>query len=143
LVTDWGAWSRESVALMTARANERMRRHDIPAGAPYHWELEAAKITIGEATFRLVTVGTVVNDQFLWSWANDAIPATAKVGIERARQFGIDNDSNWVLTDPWMRGGLAQAKECLVLAGRILNADGVWIDQTESGYIRFILFELA
>jgi hypothetical protein len=139
---DWAAWSREAVALMSARMTELMSRHGLEAAARCHWDLEAGKITIGDATFRLVTVGTVAGDQFLWSWANDAIPASAKAGIERVSGFGNDNDL-CLLTHPYSPGGLAQAKECLALAGRILDADGVWIDQTESGYIVFILFELA
>ena len=136
---DWGAWSREAVTLMTTRTRDLLERHGLAAGSPYRWDLEAGTLVIGEAPFRLVTVGTVVGDSFLWSWANDTIPANAKVGIEKVRQFGVENDLG-LLVDECAAGGLAQGKQCLALAGRILDAHGVWIDQTEAAFMLFALY---
>ncbi len=104
----------------------------------YRWDLAAATFSIGGATFELVTVGTVRNGSFLWSWANDAIPGTAKVGIERVREFGVANDLD-LLTTERTPGGMPQAHECLAIAARILDADGVWIDATDGAYILFAL----
>ena len=137
---DWAAWSRESVALMRTRMAELLARHELAFGSPYRWDLEAGTIAIGSVTFRLVVVGTVASDSFLWSWANDAVPELAKVDIERVRQFGIDNALP-LLVEPCTRGGLAEGKECLAIAGRILDADGAWISQIDAGHILFALHE--
>jgi hypothetical protein len=89
--------------------------------------------------FRLVTVGTVAGDSFLWAWDNDAIPASAKVGIDKVRQFGVENDLG-LLSEPRAPGGLAQGKECLAIAGRVLDAHGIWIDEIDAGFILFVLY---
>jgi len=139
-VADWGAWSKEAVVLMTARTRELLARHAILEGSAYHWDLATGLIVIGGVTFRLVTVGTTVAEAFLWSWANEGIPPSAKADIARVRQFGVDNDLS-LLVEPSLSGGLAQAKECLALAARVLDAQGIWIDQTSAGHIFFALHE--
>jgi len=137
---DWGAWSDEAASLMTARTRDLLARHDLPRGTAYRWDLDAGAIVIGDKQLRLTTIGTVADDSFLWSWANDAIPASAKVGVEKVRLFGVENDLP-LLAEPFMHGGLAEGKECLALAGRVLEADGIWIDQTDAGFILFVLYE--
>ncbi len=137
---DWSSWSRESVSLMATRTRELLDRRGIPPSASYRWDLETATLVIGGVALPLVTVGTVVNDSFLWAWANAAIPAAAKLGIERVRQFGIEHDLG-LLIEPCAPGGLAQAKECLALAARILDARGCFIGPTNDGFIVFALRE--
>jgi hypothetical protein len=131
---DWSAWSREAVSLMTARSHALL-----PQGGTYHWDLDAASFVKDGVHLRLVTVGTVAGDSFLWAWANETIPAIAKRGIEEVRQFGIENDLA-LLSESCAPGGLAQGKECLAIAGRVLDAAGGWIDRTETGFILFLLF---
>jgi hypothetical protein len=136
---DWAAWSRESASLMAARTDELLAHHRIEIGGDYRWDLDAATMVIAGTPFRLVTVGTVAGDSFLWAWANDAIPASAKIGIDKVRQFGVENDLG-LLSEPCARGGLSQGKECLAIAGRVLDARGMWIDQTDAGFILFVLY---
>jgi len=139
---DWGAWSHEAVSLMATRTQALLARHAIPTGSQYHWDLDAGTFVIGGLTCRLVTIGTTAGDSFLWSWASDAIPATGKADIHRVRQFGVENDLG-LLAEPCAPGGLAQGKECLAIAARVLDAQGGWIDQTANGFIFFALHELA
>ena len=137
---DWGAWSKEAARLMAARTRELLARHAIPTGSTYHWDLDAGAFVTGGATFGLVTIGTTASDSFLWSWANDAIPASGKVEIHRVRQFGLENDLG-LLAEPCAPGGLAQGQECLAIAARVLDAQGIWIDQTADGFIFFALHD--
>jgi hypothetical protein len=137
---NWGAWSREAVSLMAARTRELLARNELAMGSEYWWDLDAGTIVIGGVTFPLTTVGTAVGDSFLWSWANEAIPETGKAGIDKVRQFGVAHDLG-LLAEPCAPGGLAQAKECLAIAGRVLDASGIWIDHIDGGHIVFVLFE--
>jgi hypothetical protein len=137
---DWGAWSREAVSMMSARTTALLAKHALPTGAPYRWQLDRAVLVVGDVEFPLVTVGTVAGDSFMWGWANEAIPAVAKRGLERVRAFGETNDLG-LLCSPCVPGGLAQAKQCVALAGRVLDAAGVWLDATAHGHIAFVLGE--
>jgi hypothetical protein len=125
---------------MSTRMRELLERHELPAGAPYRWDMETGTMTIGDVTFRLVTVGTASGDSFLWSWANEALPAMGKRGIERVRAYGVEHDLA-LLIQPEHNGGIPQAKECVALAGRILDAAGFFVEPTEHGCIVFVLFE--
>ena len=98
-------------------------------------------MALGGQVLRLVVVGTVAGDSFLWSWANDDLPARCKEGIERVRAFGLANDLG-LLSAPCLRGGLAQAKECVAISLRILDATAIWIDATgPDRHLAFVLFD--
>jgi hypothetical protein len=131
---DWGRWSKDCASIMQSRTDELLRRHGIAANAAYRWDLETGAMQIGDVTIRIVTVGTVSGGSFLWSWANEAIPAAAKAGIDRVRSFGLEHGLS-LLSEPCASGGLSQAKECVAIAGRILDASGIWIDRTDSGFV--------
>lgn len=137
---DWSAWSQESLLLMSSRTRELLVQHQIKADCDYHWDLDAAVLSLGETAFRLVTIGTVAADSFLWAWANEAIPSCAKVGVEKVRQFGLEHGLG-LLAAPRSEGGLAQGKECLAVAGRILDGQGVSMNRTDDGFILFVLFK--
>lgn len=121
---DWSAWSQESVAIMAARN----RAVFAEIGAAYSWELENATFTLGERVFRLVVVGTVTADTFLWGWANQSLPAATTAALSRVVEFGREHDMA-LLVDPTAPGGMAQGKECLAVAGRILDASAAFISQ--------------
>jgi hypothetical protein len=126
---------------MSERTRALLDKH-VANGTPYHWDLDAATFEIGGATLRLVVVGTVAEDSFLWAWANESIPLPARSESERVRQFGVEHDLG-LLIEPCAPGGLAQGKECVAVAGRILDADAAWIERTgeEDSFILFVLFE--
>jgi hypothetical protein len=135
---DWGSWSREAATQMAAGTAELFARHGIVAGSAYKWNLDAGVMTLGGVTFGLVAIGTVAGDSFLWAWANDTIPPRGKVGIDRVREFGVEHGLG-LLVEPCAPGGLSQARECLAIAWRVLDADAAWIAPTDTGFILFVL----
>lgn len=139
---DWTAWSREAVTLMSQRTRDLIARNKLGADTDYHWNIDDAIMTIGPLKLRLVVVGTVSGESFLWSWANETIPGQAKAGIEKVGDFGAEHDLK-LLTEPMHGGGKSTGEECLAVAGRILDASAIWIDTTEHGYIFLALFETA
>lgn len=139
---DWSAWSRDAVKQMQAR-NARWQEHWQLKGAAYQWELEAATLTFttpqGQVMAELCVAGTLVEyDEFLWGWANDTLPAAATAPLKAVYDFGETHDLS-LLTDFLIPGGHAQALECLALAARILDAEGVFIDQCDGVKLYFIL----
>ena len=137
---DWGAWIRETDELIATRTRELFERHAIPLGCDYYCDLHASAMVLDDVTFPMTVGGTVVGSSFLWAWADDTIPHTAKAGLERVRQFGVENGLA-MLTDERAHGGLGRAKECVAIAARVLDAQGIWLDDTDDGYILFVLFE--
>lgn len=131
-VTDWGAWSRESVALMQRRNDEWHARFRL-TNDPFRWDLETATIRFHRATDHVVAslclIGTIsdVEGTFLWAWANDTIPHSATAGLQEVQRFGEAHRLT-LLIEPEFPASRADALEILATAGRILDADGVFID---------------
>jgi hypothetical protein len=130
-VIDWSAWSREAVAIMQQRNDAWQARFEL-TDAPFDWDLESATIRFqrddDQVVASLCLVGTTAESEgtFLWAWANDAIPSAGIRGLDAVRRFGETNGLA-LLTSAELRGARPQALEILAIAGRILNAEGVFI----------------
>ena len=141
---DWAAWSREAVQLMEARDDGWRKRYGLSDGAHYHWDLQGALLVFPSSDASLKADITVVGGvskhegTFLWAWANDAIPAHAKRGMEKVRDFGVANDLGLLITPEWP-GGHPDGLEMLALAGRILDSEGAWVAPHGDGALYFLL----
>jgi len=114
------------------------------AGAPYFWDLNTATIAFDRSSSVVAdfcAIGTVSKAEgtFLWAWANETIPTEAKRGLEKVRAFGLEHDLG-LLIMPELAGGRAEGLEALAIAGRVLQADGVWVDERDDHTIFLALF---
>jgi len=141
---DWGAWSADAVSLMNSRNRAWIERYQLTS-ASYVWDLNSATIVFDAIPNRVVAdlclVGTAskVEGSFLLAWANQDIPAQAKRGLEKVRAFGDEFDLG-LLTTPRHNGGRAEGLEALAIAGRVLDAAGVWVDERDDLTLFFALF---
>jgi hypothetical protein len=128
---DWQSWSRESVRLMQERNRAFVERFGL-AGRAFQWNLDVAQIAFPSAERAVVAdicvVGSVSEREgtFLWAWGNNAIPPRARVRIGEVRAFGETHDLPLLTTVEW-QGGKAEGLEMLAVAGRVLNAEGVFV----------------
>jgi hypothetical protein len=142
-MTDWGEWSRQAVAEMRARNRAWLQRFALQ-GARYRWDLGTAALTFSRGTDCVVAdifaIGTVshADATFRWAWADDAIPATARRGLELVRQFGETHDLPLLITPEWS-GGRAEGLEMLAVAGRIQSASGGFVDEADDVTLLFTL----
>jgi hypothetical protein len=133
-MTDWSAWSRDAVALMQRRNQEWQDRFSL-AKAPFHWDLDSATIRFrrkhDQVIASLCLVGTTSEAEgtFLWAWANETIPPAARHGLEAVRRFGEVNQLP-LLATPEVKGSRSEALELLAVAGRIMDAEGAFVDPT-------------
>lgn len=134
-MTDWAEWSRRAVADMEARNREWVQRFTLDR-APYRWDLGTATLTFRRAGDRVVVdlcvIGTVSRRDatFRWAWANDAIPHSARRGLELVREFGETHDLPRLITPEW-QGNRAEGLEMLAVAGRIQGASGGFVDEAD------------
>jgi hypothetical protein len=141
---DWAAWSREAVALMQAR-NAAWTDRFSEAGAPYTWDLDRATMTFpddaGNVVADLCIVGTasLCEGTFLWAWANETMPKPAFNRLDSVRMFGDRHQLDLLATPEW-DGGRAEGLEMLAVAGRILDADGTFVDTAGDLTMFFLLF---
>jgi hypothetical protein len=142
--TDWAAWSRESVQLMKERNQSWPDRLGVAVDAPYRWDLDAGTLrferSLGQLVARICLVGTASECEgtFLWSWANESIPEAAKRGLQGVHQFGTDHSLS-LLTTPEFPGGRPEGLEMLAIAGRLLDAEGIFIDRSGDVTLFFAL----
>jgi hypothetical protein len=145
--TDWSAWSREAVRLMQERNDAWMRDYGLDPGCHYDWSLDDAQLVLQAETGAVVAdicvVGSASGSEgtFLWAWANEAILPHARRGLERVREFGESNGLELLIKPGWT-GGQAEGLEMAVVAGRVLDAEGIWIDSTDDVTLFFALSNL-
>jgi hypothetical protein len=129
---DWGSWSQEAVRLMQTRNRAVREKFDLD-GRPYRWNLEHAQIAFLFSDHVVVAdlcdVGSVsaCEGTFLWAWANEAIGDRARDRLHEVRAFGEKHDLGLLTTAEW-QAGKSEGLEMLAIAGRLLDADSVWID---------------
>jgi hypothetical protein len=98
----------------------------------YDWSLDKAQLLFrcsdDEVVADICVIGSVSETEgtFLWAWANEAIPHQARRGLETVREFG-DSNVLELLTKPEWPGGQSDGLEMSAVAGRILDAAGVWV----------------
>lgn len=141
--TDWSAWSREAVRLMRERNDAWVRDYGLE-GCRYRWSLDEARIVFaseqGDVSADICVLGSLSASQrtFLWAWANEVIPAQARKGLEAVREFGEKNALQ-LLTRPEWTATRPDALEMAAIAGRVLDASGIWTETTEDVTLLFAL----
>ena len=113
-------------------------------GHPYQWSLNEAELVFqcegDEVVSDICVIGSVSRSEgtFCWAWANEAIPSRAQHNLTRVREFG----EVWtleLLTKPEWSGARPEGLEMAAVAGRILDADGIWIAETGDVTLFFAL----
>ena len=128
---DWRAWSREPVHLMQERNSHWVRDYDLEHRR-YHWSIPDAQLVFpcegASVLADICVIGSisVSAGTFLWAWANGAIPAHARRDLDRVREFGQRNALELLIKPEW-KGGRSDGLEAAAVAGRVLDADGIWI----------------
>jgi hypothetical protein len=142
---DWNQWSREAVAAADAK-NKGWRERFALHNAKYHWSIDEGKIVFDSAgrivEAKLCFIGSTseASGTFQWGWADASMPEDVVSQLASVRSFGEENDLP-LLTAPEIPGGVAQGKECVAIAARILGSEGVFIDTTGDVALFFALSE--
>ena len=148
---DHDAWE-----LYTEQAFARVREHQasmvetfaLSGNIQYHWDLDEAVIVFsrgGEefARGQLTMVGSVDHERqtFLWSWANDSLPAAVLGKIEEVREFGAKQEFP-LLTSPSYDAEPKLVTQSLVVSADILAAQGIWRDHQGTLERLFLIHQL-
>jgi hypothetical protein len=113
-------------------------------GCRYQWSLDDAQLVFrsesNEVVCDICVIGSVSRSDgtFCWAWANGAIPSCAQRGLERVREFGKTHALELLIQPQWP-GGRPDGLKMAAVAGRILDADGVWIAETGDVTVFFAL----
>lgn|GEM_PF-582896 len=140
---DWSMWSGEAVRMMGERNRNWVERYGL-TGVPYSWCLECAELMFQREDVRVTcdicVIGTVsrLEGTFLWAWANEGIPSPSRHGLAKVREFGEVWGLGRLRESEWP-GGRAEGLEMVAVAGRILDADGIFVDDTGDVTIFFAL----
>jgi hypothetical protein len=119
---------------MQERNNVWMRDYGLQ-GCRYDWSLDKAQFVFrpgsDEVVADICAVASVSEAEgtFLWAWANEAIPPQARRSLERVREFGESNALKLLTTPEWP-GGRSEGQEMAAIAGRVLDAAGIWVAPT-------------
>jgi hypothetical protein len=118
---------------MQERNRAWIDRFGVAADARYEWNLDTATIKFpsgaGSVIADLCIIGSASEHEgtFLWAWSNETLPRGAQRRLEDVRAFGLRHDLGLLTTPEW-EGGRAEGLEMVAVAGRILDAEGTWVD---------------
>jgi hypothetical protein len=144
---DWAVWSREAVEEVMTRNAEWPQQLGLPANAKYRWDLDRALLVfegpLHEVVANVCLVGTssVEDGSFVWSWANNAIPALHGQALEVVHDFGRANQLA-LLTTARIPGGRPEATECMSIAARLQRAVGTFVDDQGDVALYFTILHL-
>jgi len=130
---DWGAWSREAAAMMEARNQDYLDRFGL-TDEPYRWDIPRAQLAFACGDHAVVAdlcaIASVSASEgsFVWAWSNPAFQEAFRLRLDQVRAFGEKHHLDPLTTAVW-KGGRAEGLEMVAVAGRILDAEGVWIDK--------------
>jgi hypothetical protein len=127
--------------------NERwIAQYDL-ASAPFTWNLEGRTLRFappgrGTVVAELCLVGTASASRgtFQWAWANDAVPKPSWERLHAVVGFGQEHGLELLTTAEWP-GGRPEGLEMVAVAGRILDAEGAFVDTRDDLTIFFVLFD--
>jgi hypothetical protein len=140
---DWGRWSREAVEIMQSRNRAFIEKFAL-SGQAFRWDLDVGEIAFVSTEYAVVAdlcvVGSIsaYEETFLWAWANEAIPPRAQERLHVVRSFGETHDLGLLTTAEWP-AGRAEGLEMLAVAGRVLDADGVFVAPAGDLTLFFVL----
>lgn len=132
-VVDWNEWSKEAANAMMVRNQAWQAQYGL-AGAKAHWDLGNASLTFETpeknvtATVCLVGTSAESSQNFLWSWANEAVPPQHGQALAAVHEFGRTHGLT-LLTTPEIPGGQPEALECLSIAAKLQHAVGTYWEQ--------------
>lgn len=144
---DWSAWSREAVEMMMERNAQWPRQFGLQGQPDFQWNLETATLLLQGplhqvlATVCLVGTTSEKEGSFVWSWANEAIPAQHGQALEVVHDFGRERQLA-LLTTARIPGGKPEATECMCIAGRLQRAVGTFVDQQGDVALYFTILHL-
>jgi uncharacterized protein DUF6882 len=114
----------------------------------YQWSLDDATISwtrggVEVLAGRITLLGTVSHEAgtWLWSWANDGIPAPARGDVERVRVIGAAHEFP-VLASAGFAADQRTVPAARIAAADILDADGLWLDRQDGMDLHFTLHDL-
>lgn len=131
---NWSAWRQEAVRLMQERNAAWVRSYSLE-GCPYRWSLDEAQLVFSadsdDVVCDICVIGSVSRSEgtFCWAWANETIPSCGQRGLAMVREFGQSHTLELLIRPQWP-GGRPEGLEMAAVASRILDADGVWIEET-------------
>jgi hypothetical protein len=114
------------------------------SGRAFRWDLDAGQIAFASAEYVVVAdlcvAGSIsaCEKTFLWAWANEAIPRRAQERLHDVRTFGKTHDLGLLTTAEWP-ATRAEGLEMLAVAGRVLDADGVFVAPAGDLTLFFVL----
>ncbi len=145
----WEAIVRAARERAGARQSSMVERFGLAGDVQFYWSMDDARITwsrSGEAFLsgRITMIGSVSlpRQTWLWSWANDSLPALVLGEIDQVRRYGEANDFPVL---PWKGFNYHPelVAEARFVAASVLDAEGLWTDTVDDVQLHFLIHDLT
>jgi hypothetical protein len=146
---DWyDGWCEDAFATFTAKQKQVAETYRLDSWLRYDYDAAAGTITFTDGVRPRVVadiqvLGTTGESEFLWSWANAELPASAVEGAAQVKAFGVENGIEELTTERLRSDDLTALGWMLAaIAVRILEAQGAYRAPTATGAVYLALTSL-
>ena len=145
----WVAVAHAAADRVRERQDRMIATYSLTSGdVQYQWSTDEATISWSRAgreflRARITAIGSVdaVKQTWLWSWANESVPAPALGNITDVRRYGEQHNFP-LLVWPSFRSDQEPVSQATMVAVDVLRADGLWRDVAGDLEIVFAVHEL-
>ena len=146
---DWyDAWCEEAFATFTAKQQRMEEAYRLGAWTRYDYDAAACTLTFSdEQRARVVAdmqvVGSIGPHDWLWGWANEAVPPAGTADIRRVHDFGAENGIEELTTELISSDDLPGLGWMFAaIATRVLDAEGAYRAPTADGAVYLLIRSL-
>ncbi|GAC1548857.1 MAG: hypothetical protein NVS4B8_30490 [Herpetosiphon sp.] len=145
----WSALVDEAQHFLSGRQAGVLERYRLQHGKRYDWDLDVGEMTFSVsghtqvvAQFEVVGSISMSEGTWLWSWANEVIPQTARRQMHKVRRFGQAKGFAR-LTEPFWPATERDGQDMLAVSALVLDAAGFWRDYTPDLALFFVLTQVT
>ncbi len=142
----WTSLFPMAYAMMEDIQAQTWKQFGIDYGAQYEWNIERAEIVfyrnkrpVARADLQFVGSISRSSGTWLWSWANESIPAQAKDMMSAVRQYGEEQGFHKLALPEWHPEHVDDGHDIMYVAASILGATATFHDHAGDLALYFTL----
>ncbi|WP_372831458.1 DUF6882 domain-containing protein [Pontibacterium sp.] len=145
---EWCSTVSDACHFLTERQDALMRDYKLGEHQRFEWDQSSGVLTFSNngvpavrAKIQFVGSVSILSKTWLWSWANPSVDQTVKDQMEWVKGYGEERNFIALTNEQW-EGDDDDGWEMTCVAALVLNAQGAYRTESETGYTYMIITDI-